>query len=273
MKPKIGVMQGRLSPAVGGRLQAYPSQSWQQEFIDAASIGIDSIEWIIESPLEQNAALDPDRMIGIKKIVADTKVNIEFLIADYFIESPLVRMSSITRVENQKILSKILFCASEIGARGVELPFVDASAIFSMQDEDELATAIEPALKQAELLGLEIGLETSLPPDRFRALLERIGHPKLRANYDIGNSAALGFDADEELSAYGGWINNVHIKDRLLGGGSVALGEGAAKYPDIFRLFLKYNYEGNYVLQAARGGNEKEVVKKYLSQVRNWMLE
>ena len=273
MVPRIGLMQGRLSPAVGGRIQAYPSTSWQREFIDAAVIGFDSIEWIIESPIEQNAVMNSRGIKCIKKIMAESKVNIKFLIADYFMESPLVRMSSITKSKNQQILNNMLSFASEIGAKGLEIPFVDNSAIFSLNEEEELAKAIEPALQQAELLGLEIGLETSLPPDRFRALLERIGHPNLRVNYDIGNSAALGFDPNEEFSAYAQWINNVHIKDRILGGHSVPLGEGAAKFPQIFHLLSDYKYGGYYVLQAARCGDEKKVVKKYLSQVENWMLQ
>ena len=50
---------------------------------------------------------------------------------------------------------------------------------------------------------------------------ERIG-----ANYDIGNSASLGYDFEEELSSYGERIYNVHIKDRVLGGTTVEFGTG-----------------------------------------------
>ena len=32
MKPKIGFMQGRLSSKVNGKIQAFPWESWKEEF-------------------------------------------------------------------------------------------------------------------------------------------------------------------------------------------------------------------------------------------------
>ena len=43
----------------------------------------------------------------------------------------------------------------------------------------------------------------------------------MTVNYDTGNSAALGYDPDEEFKSYGHKITDLHIKDRLLGTGPV----------------------------------------------------
>ena len=271
MNPQIGIMQGRLSPPVGGRIQSFPMATWQNEFTLAAGLGLHSIEWIVETPLESNPLWTSAGVAEIRKLAHGTKVAVDFVIADYFMESPLVRMSAASALHNQQVLSRLLDRVAELGAKGIEIPCVDASEIRTRAEEDELALALAPALDQAARLGLEIGLETSLSPDRFRTLLERIGHPNLRANYDTGNSAALGFDPAEEFSAYGRWINNVHIKDRRRGGGTVPLGQGDTDVPHVLRLLAQHNYAGDFILQVARGPEEVETVRGYLAQVRTWL--
>ena len=75
-------------------------------------------------------------------------------------------------------------------------------------------------------------------------MIEAIGSNNIKVNYDIGNSAALGYDPTEEFIAYGNNITDLHIKDRLLGGESVLLGSGNANFLKIFDLLLKYKYQG-----------------------------
>ena len=44
----IGIMQGRLSPPIKGRIQAFPSQTWQKEFYLARDCGFSHIEWVLD---------------------------------------------------------------------------------------------------------------------------------------------------------------------------------------------------------------------------------
>ncbi len=46
--PPVGIMQGRLSPPVGGRIQSFPVQTWADEFPRAREAGLASIECIYE---------------------------------------------------------------------------------------------------------------------------------------------------------------------------------------------------------------------------------
>jgi len=264
-------MQGRLTPPTGGRIQAFPSVGWRAEFPLAAELGLHSIEWIVESPLETNPLWSSAGLAEIRSLIARTGVSVDFVIADYFMESPLVRMSPVSADHNRRVLAHLLDQAAQLGAQGVEVPCVDASEIRTVAEEDELARILEPGLKQAARLGLQVGLETSLRPERFRALLERIGHPNLRANYDTGNSAALGYNAAEEFAAYGRWINNVHIKDRRRGGGTVPLGQGDTDIPQVLRLLAQIPYRGDFILQVARGSDERNTVQGYLAQMQTWL--
>ena len=46
--PSIGIMQGRLVPPVKGRIQAFPSERWRDEFALAQQAGLQAIEWIYD---------------------------------------------------------------------------------------------------------------------------------------------------------------------------------------------------------------------------------
>lgn len=270
---QVGVFQGRLSPPVGNRIQAFPGAHWQKEFEIASELGLSSIEWILESPLEENPLWTDHGVIEMADVVRRTGVSIDFICVDYFMESPFVRMSPMVRERNQSVLKHVLEQAARLNIVGVEIPMVDASRIDSLREEDELAKALEPGLDIASKRNIQIGLETSLNADRFRNLLETIDHPALRANYDSGNSASLGYDPAEELDAYSKWINNVHLKDRVLGGGTVPLGKGNADIPKVLKLLRDHNYSGDFILQGARQDNPRQTLQHYLEQVTRWLAE
>ena len=44
---RVAIMQGRLSPPAS-RIQAFPWDRWEQEFVYAQGLGIDGIEWLFE---------------------------------------------------------------------------------------------------------------------------------------------------------------------------------------------------------------------------------
>jgi L-ribulose-5-phosphate 3-epimerase len=76
--------------------------------------------------------------------------------------------------------------------------------------------------------------------------------------YDIGNSASLGYDASEEIYAYGERIVNVHVKDRLKGDTNVPLGQGHADFETVFSALNKISYSGPLILQVARNSHLPE---------------
>jgi len=111
----------------------------------------------------------------------------------------------------------------------------------------------------AEQNGVELHLETDLQPAELAAVLESVGRPWIRANYDIGNSASLGRDPAEELKLLETWLGSVHVKDRELGGGTVLLGKGNADFPTCFQLFCGAGFDGPFILQTSREEGLSEV--------------
>ena len=265
---EIGIMQGRLSPRIDGKIQAYPASTWQKEFEIAQEIGYAAIEWIVEKPVETNALMTDSGKAEIKKIIASTGVRIDYVCADIFMQQPLVRMTKETKSQNKEYLSAILKNAKEVGAIGVEIPFVDNSSIKSENEKLEFIDVMQDAFKLAKDLELKLSLETDLPPIEFRELLENIDLDHVQANYDIGNSASLGFDPREELEAYGLKILNVHVKDRKLGSTTVPLGTGNANINFVLQKLQEIGYRGGLTMQAARGENDVETAKEQLKYVR-----
>ena len=265
---EIGIMQGRLSPRIDGKIQAYPANTWQKEFEIAQEIGYAAIEWIVEKPVDANALMTDSGKAEIKKIIASTGVRIDYVCADIFMQQPLVRMTEETKSQNKGYLKAILKNAKEVGAIGVEIPFVDNSSIKNEKEKQEFIDAMQDAFKQAKDINLKISLETDLPPSDFQELLENIGLDYIQANYDIGNSASLGFDPKEELETYGLKILNVHVKDRKLGSTTVPLGTGNANINYVIQKLHEIGYSGGLTMQAARGENDIETAKEQLKYVR-----
>jgi hexulose-6-phosphate isomerase len=260
MSRLIGIMQGRLSPPLHGRIQAFPAGTWQEEFARASEAGLQAIEWIYDvedadtNPIGDAAGLEEMRLLSKKHGIA-----VQSLCADYFMPFPLVRA---TEAEWETRLQKMEWLLGQChlaGVRHVVLPFVDNSRIDSAQDRLDVRRLFQRLKATLDRLDLQIHLETSLGPEEFRTLVEEIGNPRVRVNYDSGNSASLGYAAGQEWGAYGNLIGSVHIKDRLKGAGTVPLGSGNADFPALARCLKQIDYQGRFILQVARGKTGDEV--------------
>lgn len=247
-------MQGRLAPPEDGRIQAFPTRQWREEFPRAAEAGLSHIEWIYEvygqeaNPLSTSAGRS--ELLGLQD---DTGVRLHSICADYFMDRPLVRCDNSERLERVRVLRDLIAWAGELAMQRIVLPFVDASELRGSEDKDQLVRCISEAAPGAEAAGVELHLEAALGPAEFSDLLARLPHTPVRVNYDTGNSASLGYDCVEELTAYGHRLGSVHIKDRLHGGGTVPLGTGDADFDRFFPALVQSGYRGDFILQAARG--------------------
>jgi L-ribulose-5-phosphate 3-epimerase len=248
---RVGIMQGRLVPPVGARIQAFPAERWREEFPAARAAGLDSIEWIYDVGCDAvNPIVSADGIMEMRALASENDLELVSLCADYFMAEPLLRGSSTERAARVRKLEWLFDRCKSAGIQRIVLPFVDNSALETDSDLDDLASLLKQMVPKAA--GLEIHLETSLAPARFALLLEKIAEPSVRVNYDSGNSASLGFRTEAEFDAYGAAIGSVHIKDRLLGGGTVPLGQGNADFSALRRGLEKVNYRGDIILQVAR---------------------
>ena len=272
MNIEIGVMQGRLLPKYQGRYQAHPLGYWKDEFLVAKKFGLDYIEFILDfNDAEENPLLSQSGKIEILEQIASTGVQVKTICADYFMDAPLHSDDVKIAGKSLEVLKRLLMRASEIGVTDVVVPCVDHASLRDTRMVDNFVNAVTPLLGMLEKLNINLSLETDLNPSDFLVLLKRFDSNRVSVNYDIGNSAALGYDPIEELNAYGNKITDIHIKDRLLGGGPVVLGTGNAEFERFFSKLKEINYQGPFIMQAYRDDEGIEIFEEQLIWIRKRM--
>ena len=272
--PHIAIMQGRLQPPQGGLFQCFPRNCWREEFPQAAAAGLDAIEWIYDlQGADVNPLATDSGIAEMQALARQHHIDVVSVCADYFMDRPFVTASHAAFAELTGHLVWLLNRCRLAGITRMVLPFVDASRIETPAQEAQVAGMLRDVLPHASNAGVELHLETSLGPKEFAALLAKLPHPMLRANYDSGNSSSLGYNVACELAAYGPRIGSVHIKDRVRGGGTVPLGQGNADIPALLSGLAAIPYHGDFVLQVARGTAGEEVAwarQNRLYLVRRW---
>jgi len=266
----FGVMQGRLLPKYKGRYQAHPLNYWQDEFRIANEIGLDCIEFILDyEDCDLNPLLNSQGIEEIKILSEANNIEVKSICADYFMEAPLHNIDSKLAKNSADILKKLLENSTLLGVENIVIPLVDQSSINSSQKEELFVKRIREIIDSLGDFEINLSLETDLPPDNFAKLLKNIDSKKIKVNYDIGNSASLGYDPVEELSAYGSEISDIHIKDRVLNGGPVKLGEGNANFDKFFLELEKYHYSGPFIMQAFRDDEGVAIFKDQMNWIRS----
>ena len=268
MKNKLGVMQGRLLPKYQGRYQAFPVGNWQNEFKIAKECGLDLIEFILDfNESENNPLLHSGGVKKIVNIINDSGVSVKTICADYFMEAPLHSNNNNIAEESYKVLEKLIDTAKILKITDIVIPCVDQSSLKTREAVSRFVKSIKRIIPTIEKEGINLSLETDLAPKPFIELLDKLNSKNITVNYDIGNSAALGFNSYEELAAYGDRITDIHIKDRMLGGGPVRLGHGNADFIKFFNELKNFNYQGPFIMQAYRDDEGIEIFKKQLKYI------
>ena len=223
--------------------------------------------------VNQNPLIKNDGLFEIHKLVDETQVIVKTICADYFMDAPLQSKNTSISSSSANLLIQLIKNASSLGVTDIVIPCVDQS---SLRTNDSIAKFIKkliPIEEFAYKYDINLSLETDLPPLLFGELLDNFQSNKVTVNYDIGNSSALGFDFYEELRVYGSRISDIHIKDRVLGGGSVVLGSGNANFFAFFEALKKYSYEGPFIMQAYRDDQGIDIFKKQLDWVKQFIYE
>ena len=246
-------MQGRLLPKYQSRYQAHPVGYWEKEFPIAGELGLNCIEFIFDyNDFEINPLWSKEGRKNITKISLQTGVKVYSICADFFMECPLHSKNEDKRTFSRHILIELIRNCNELEIKDIVIPCVDQSSLSDPQCIELFKAQTLDVIPIAENLGINLSLETDLPPLPFKELLNELNSKSVTVNYDTGNSASLGYDFREELECYGNRISDLHIKDRELDGGSVFLGTGDVNLPCFLREFEKYDFKGPVIFQLFR---------------------
>lgn len=276
MSHQIGFMQGRLCERVDGKIQAFPWRDWENEFPAAAEIDLHSMEWTLDQErLYVNPLMTADGQERIRELSQQYDVSIPSLTGDCFMQAPFWKTSGKAKTDLQADFLAIGRACAAVGIRLMVVPLVDNGRLETTEQENAL---VDFLLAQQPLLAeyqLQIIFESDFTPLELARFIARLPAERFGINYDIGNSAALGFNPVVEFAAYGARVVNVHVKDRVLGGTTVPLKTGSADFDAAFAALGQQNYRGNFILQTARAadGNHAEVLRNYRDMTRQWMVQ
>jgi hexulose-6-phosphate isomerase len=271
---KIGFMQGRLCNQVDGKIQAFPWQDWETEFLLASDLSISLMEWTLDQDrLYENPLMTAAGQARIRQLCHQYGVTIPSLTGDCFMQAPFWKTAGAARVELQEAFQAICRACAMVGIQMVVVPLVDNGRLETAEQEDILVEYLLSQQFDLANLGVSILFESDFSPAELARFIDRLPPEQFGLNYDIGNSAALGFNPQEEFVAYGHRVMNVHVKDRALGGTTVPLGTGNADFGAVFEALAHLNYSGNFILQTARAtdGDHAGVLARYRDLTQAWM--
>ena len=146
------------------------------------------------------------------------------------------------------------------------LPVVNTAIGGHAPDVDESEEAflrnIGPLADAAQAAGLTIALEIHgalmASGERSRPLLDRIGHPAVKINYDTANVEFYsGVRAEDDLPAIADRVAHVHLKDMRGGRGEwdfPAIGEGHVDFARVMEILRAAGFEGPYSVEVEFSG-------------------
>jgi len=256
-------MQGRMLPMVGKRIQAFPSKNWEKEFCFAKNSNFSLMEWTLDyKGLLKNPFLNVDGQKKIRKLGRKYSLRIPSVTCDFFMQKPFFKEKSKDKIRLLRLLEKVIDYSINLGAEILVIPLVDNSSIKNIKDEK---VVIETFNRIIQNKNIKIAFESDYTPRKLKKFINYFDNNKFGVNYDIGNSASLGFNPTVEFSCYGSRIINVHVKDRLYGGTTVPLGCGSADIKQCFKELASIKYSGNYIFQTARsiGNSHSQILEGY----------
>ena len=247
---RIGVMQGRLSPRPENRLQAFPHQSWPEEFAHAKRLGFSYLEWIYEAErAEENPIASRAGRAAIRACMAESGLPVGSVCGDYWMIHRLAGGTAQERADNAAALSELVRWTRELGATRILLPLLETSALTTPEQVREVTESIQRVCPALEAYDVTLGLEMEIPGNEYAAVIRGIGHTHVRAYYDTGNSTAQGLDIATDILPLLPLLEAVHLKDRMRFGTSQPFGRGATNFDGFFAVLANVGYAGDFLTQ------------------------
>jgi L-ribulose-5-phosphate 3-epimerase len=245
---KLGIMQGRLSAPVNGRMQEFP-EDWEREFVILKDLGLNHIEWLIT----KNSWLSNPIMKNIKHV---EKFPISFICLDTLVDK---------RISNLDFLSEKLgmLCekVSDTSMKNLTIPLLEES---NMEDDKKREKFCRLIKKYGmRFPTINFSFEAELQKEKLLEIVSLCDN--FFVTYDTGNMTSYGVDHLEYIDFFKHKINNIHLKDRTVDAATVNPLTGDTDFDLIFNSLEKIGYNGVMTMQTARSmtGEEIETTTKH----------
>ena len=198
---QIGFMQGRLSPQVDGKIQAFPWTHWREEFAAAQALRIPLMEWTLDHDrLAENPLMTAEGQAEIKALCARHGVRVGSLTGDIFMQMPFWRVTGAERAQRLREFEQVAGACASVGIRFIVVPLADNGAMTTPGEEAAVVKEFTDRASWLKRRGLAVVFECDYPAAKLADFIARFPAESFGVNYDIGNSAALGYDSAEEIA-------------------------------------------------------------------------
>lgn len=248
---RFGMVQGRLIQSPPGKLQWFPQEFWEAEFLLARTLGVDYIELIAERDHNpKNPLWSDEGRARLQELAKTNGMSLHAFCNDYIVDHKLVGDAEVLE-QNMSLIA----CGAKLGCEKLILPLFEASEL-TVANSAEYAVPLRKMADEAQKHKITICLETNLTGQELITLLELINHPNINVVYDTGNRVAFGHDLPGDIRLLGKKrIGHVHIKDKNAKNENVILGTGLVNFKEVFEALHDIGYEGPYTFETNRGKN------------------
>jgi L-ribulose-5-phosphate 3-epimerase len=251
----FGVLQGRLSKPVNGKMQEFPINYWDKEFHSLHQIGLSGIEWLITPVDNLTNPFFTEQTLpsNIFSVCIDTMVSNSFYKLEFMNEN----------------LVPVLNRMKELGLNKIVIPLLEESSVENVYIRYEFLKNIIPTSENYPSINFcfefecdkEIVMDVVSKKDNFFI------------TYDTGNFTSTykdKIDHEELINYFGSKIKNVHFKDRNFNGETKHFGLGDTDFKTIIDSLKNINYTDNIILQLARDvdGDEINYIKNTYQKIK-----
>ena len=160
------------------------------------------MEWTADQErLHANPLLTPDGQAEIRALCHRHGVAIPSLTGDCFMQAPFWQAAGAEREARARDFRQVAEGCAAVGISQIVVPLVDNGRLESREQEDVLVAFMSGEAKFLAERRLRVVFESDFPAWELARFVSRLEPAVFGINYDIGNSASLGFDPVDELEA------------------------------------------------------------------------
>lgn len=240
----FGILQGRLSKPVNGKMQEFPSQNWGDEFKNLPEIDLMGIEWIITPENNLSNPFFTEKILpkNILSVCVDTMVSNSFNKLEFLNENLIPVLDRMVELK----LSKIV------------IPLLENSSIEEKNVRHVFLKNFIPISEKYP--NIDFCFEFECNQDIIMDVVSR--KDNFYITYDTGNFTSTykeKINHKELIEFFGSKIKNVHLKDRKYNGQTKHFGFGDTNFKLVFDTLKNINYTDNIILQLARDNDGDEI--------------
>lgn len=253
-------------------LTQYTACSEGTKFVEnAARLGVEGAEPFIGSPDDKLLNLPTGKLHELRNKAMDLGVRIPSACLGAFNnDSSLVESSG--KAKAIAFIEKFLDFSHALGSDLMLLCSYIESHPDSEIKKTNMINVVQEILPYAADLDVRIAIESPLPADELKEMIQTIDSEQVGVYFDTGNAVANGYDPVEEIETLDQDIFAVHIKDchslQLLG---LHLGNGDVDFPGSVEALKKIEYDDWLMIETS--GDDEEAVKEDIQRLRAFWNE